>query len=87
MRERFDYLTVGALVVSVLFTAYYVMTKNWIASNIFGEAFAASAIQMLDLDDFKTGMMLLSGLFFYDIFWVFGTVSAHLRSAPLRYRM
>ena len=58
---------------SVFFTAYYVVTKNWIASNVFGEAFATSAIQLLDLDDFKTGMMLLSGLFFYDIFWVFGT--------------
>lgn len=50
-----------------------VVTKNWIASNLFGEAFATSAIQLLDLDDFKTGMLLLSGLFFYDVFWVFGT--------------
>ncbi|CAG8473059.1 10630_t:CDS:2 [Acaulospora colombiana] len=33
----------------------------------------AGAIQMLSLDSFKTGMILLSGLFFYDIFWVFGT--------------
>lgn len=28
---------------------------------------------MLSIDSFKTGMILLSGLFFYDIFWVFGT--------------
>ncbi|CAJ0763548.1 1884_t:CDS:2, partial [Entrophospora sp. SA101] len=35
--------------------------------------FAFNAIQMLSLDSFKTGMILLSGLFFYDIFWVFGT--------------
>jgi minor histocompatibility antigen H13 len=69
----FDYITVGAAVLAVFFTAYYVVTKNWIASNIFGEAFATSAIQLLDLDDFKTGMLLLSGLFVYDIFWVFGT--------------
>ncbi|CAG8571174.1 4355_t:CDS:2, partial [Cetraspora pellucida] len=48
-------------------------TKNWIASNIFGLAFAFNAIQMLSLDSFKTGMILLGGLFFYDIFWVFGT--------------
>jgi len=25
------------------------------------------------LDRFKTGFILLGGLFFYDIFWVFGT--------------
>lgn len=28
---------------------------------------------MLKLDSFKTGSILLSGLFFYDIWWVFGT--------------
>ena len=58
---------------SVLLTAYYSMTKNWIASNIFGLSFSINAIQLLSLDSFKTGMILLSGLFFYDIFWVFGT--------------
>jgi len=28
---------------------------------------------MLHLNNFVTGVILLSGLFFYDIFWVFGT--------------
>lgn len=69
----FDYITLASLAMAVVFTAYYVWTKNWIASNVYGEAFATSAIQLLDLDDFKTGMFLLSGLFVYDIFWVFGT--------------
>ena len=58
---------------SVATTAYYVATKNWIASNIFGEAFATSAISMIQLDTFVTGIILLGGLFVYDIFWVFGT--------------
>lgn len=40
---------------------------------MFGLSFAINAIQLLSLDSFKTGMILLSGLFFYDIFWVFGT--------------
>jgi minor histocompatibility antigen H13 len=61
------------MVVSVLLSGYYVATKNWIASNIFGICFALNAIQLLALDSFKTGMILLSGLFLYDIFWVFGT--------------
>lgn len=72
-KVSFDYVTVGCAIISVFFTAYYVITKNWIASNLFGEAFASSGIQFLDLDDFKTGMILLAGLFVYDIFWVFGT--------------
>ncbi|CAO0802556.1 unnamed protein product [Mucor circinelloides] len=64
----------GALLVaSVALTAYYSYTKNWIASNIFGLSFSINAIQLLSLDSFKTGMILLSGLFFYDIFWVFYT--------------
>lgn len=63
----------GLLTVSILLTVYYVLTKNWIASNFFGICFALNAIQLLSLDSFKTGMILLGGLFFYDIFWVFGT--------------
>lgn len=55
------------------FAAFYSLTKNWLASNLFGMAFALSAITMLHLDSFKTGMTLLAGLFIYDVFWVFGT--------------
>lgn len=56
-----------------MLTVYYGLTKNWIASNVFGISFSINAVQLLSLDSFKTGMILLSGLFFYDIFWVFGT--------------
>ncbi|CAG8457593.1 10707_t:CDS:2 [Paraglomus brasilianum] len=72
---RFSFSTVqlGVAVGSVVLTIYYVLTKNWIASNILGLSFAFNGIQMLSLDSFKTGMTLLSGLFIYDIFWVFGT--------------
>ncbi|RUP44150.1 signal peptide peptidase-domain-containing protein [Jimgerdemannia flammicorona] len=61
------------LLASILLTGYYALTKNWIASNMFGLSFSVNAIQLLSLDSFKTGMILLSGLFFYDVFWVFGT--------------
>ena len=30
-------------------------------------------VQLLSLPNYKTGCMLLGGLFFYDVFWVFGT--------------
>ncbi|KAI8362640.1 signal peptide peptidase-domain-containing protein [Blakeslea trispora] len=61
------------MLASVGLTVYYSYTKNWIASNIFGLSFSVNAIQLLSLDSFKTGIILLSGLFFYDIFWVFYT--------------
>lgn len=72
-KGTFTVIHLVTLFVSLILTAYYVATKNWIASNIFGLAFAFNAIQMLSIDSFKTGMILLGGLFFYDIFWVFGT--------------
>ena len=59
--------------ISVLVTVYYGITKNWIASNLFAEAFSLTAISLIHLDTFNTGMILLAGLFVYDIFWVFGT--------------
>lgn len=62
-----------SLLLSFLFSAYYALTKNWIASNVFGISFSVTAISMIHLDSFKTGIALLAGLFFYDIFWVFGT--------------
>ncbi|CAG8588008.1 8560_t:CDS:2 [Ambispora leptoticha] len=72
-RASFTVIHIGALILSFFLTAYYIVTKNWIASNLFGLAFAFNGIKMLSLDSFKTGMILLGGLFFYDIFWVFGT--------------
>lgn len=51
----------------------YAFTKNWITNNIFGIAFSVVGIESLNLPDFKTGFILLWGLFFYDIFWVYGT--------------
>ena len=62
-----------AFCVALVFTVIYSLTKNWIASNLLGLSFAFSAIKVLHLDSFKTGMILLAGLFLYDIFWVFGT--------------
>jgi len=55
------------------FTVYYVQTKHWIANNLFGIAFSVTGIQAIELPNFKVGFILLWGLFFYDIFWVYGT--------------
>lgn len=62
-----------AFVSASAFVCYYNYSKHWIASNVLGESFSLAAIQWMQLDSFKTGMILLAGLFFYDIFWVFGT--------------
>ncbi|ORE06425.1 hypothetical protein BCV72DRAFT_250014 [Rhizopus microsporus var. microsporus] len=73
--SRFSFTVIHFIMLffSIALTVYYGLTKNWVASNIFGLSFSVNAIQLLSLDSFKTGMILLSGLFFYDIFWVFYT--------------
>ena len=59
--------------ISLAVVVYYFKTKDWVASNLLALAFATNAVQLLALDSFKTGGILLSTLFIYDIFWVFGT--------------
>ncbi len=36
-------------------------------------SFAVSGVAVMSLDKFLIGVLLLSGLFVYDVFWVFGT--------------
>ena len=61
------------LAVSTLIGVWYFMKKHWIANNLFGLAFAINGVELLHLNNVLTGCILLGGLFFYDIFWVFGT--------------
>eukprot|EP00250_Pteridium_aquilinum_P001277 c11489_g1_i1 orf=121-1170(+) len=55
------------------FCTWYVLKKHWLANNILGLAFSIEGIELLSLGSFKIGAILLVGLFFYDIFWVFFT--------------
>ncbi|KAG1752921.1 signal peptide peptidase-domain-containing protein [Suillus lakei] len=59
-----------ALIPSVLFSR---SRKSALITDILALSFSHNAICLLKLDSFKTGCILLSGLFFYDIYWVFGT--------------
>jgi len=52
---------------------WYSLTKSWIANNILGLAFSVQGVAMITLPSYQVGCILLGGLFFYDIFWVFGT--------------
>ncbi len=54
---------------------HYIITKNWIINNVFGVSFCLMGIKMIGLSKYQTGAIMLIGLFFYDIFWVFGSKS------------
>ena len=51
----------------------YFKTKHWLLNNLFGVSFCIQGMERISLGSFKVGAILLVGLFFYDIFWVFGT--------------
>lgn len=53
----------------------FMMTKNWIINNIFGVSFSVLGIKGIGLNSYKTGCIMFIGLFFYDVFWVFGSKS------------
>lgn len=70
---RFSTYDVVSLAACSLVGAWYLLQKHWVANNLFGLAFAVNAVELLHLNNVVTGCILLCGLFFYDIFWVFGT--------------
>lgn len=61
------------LVLSAAIGAWYLITKHWISNNLFAIAFAVEAIELLHITNMSIGCILLSGLFVYDLCWVFGT--------------
>lgn len=61
------------VVLSVVIVAAYLWNKHWVLSNILALSLSLSSISLLALDSFKTGSIMLAGLFVYDVFWVFGT--------------
>ncbi|KAF3341643.1 Signal peptide peptidase 1 [Carex littledalei] len=62
-----------AAIPGLLFCVWYALRKHWLANNILGIVFCIQGIEMLSLGSFKTSAILLAGLFFYDILWVFFT--------------
>lgn len=69
----FNVSDILALMGSAAFSAVYFQTKHWTMNNVFGICFCLQGIERFSLGTYKIGAILLVGLFFYDIFWVFGT--------------
>lgn len=70
---RVDAVDLSSFAVSAVLAIWYLLQKHWIANNMFGIAFAINGVELLHLNSVTTGCILLSGLFLYDVFWVFGT--------------
>ncbi|XP_066931604.1 minor histocompatibility antigen H13-like [Clytia hemisphaerica] len=70
---KFDRIDLVDLGLAAVIGVWYLVKKHWIANNIFGLSFSLTGVEALHLNSFPIGCILLGGLFFYDIFWVFGT--------------
>ncbi|MBW0502640.1 hypothetical protein O181_042355 [Austropuccinia psidii MF-1] len=73
---RFTDWHIAFLIISCFLSGLEWYTKQWMLSNLFGLSFAFNAITLMKLDSFKTGTVLLGGLFIYDVWWVFGSSHA-----------
>lgn len=74
IKARFTVLDVMSIVVA-LFTAGYAafVARPWWLINFLGFGFSYGALQLLSPTTFATGTLMLSLLFFYDIYFVFYT--------------
>jgi minor histocompatibility antigen H13 len=73
MDVSFTYLELLLSIPAAGFCFFYWNTKHWFANNILGLAFSLQGIEHLSLGAIQNGVILLTGSFFYDVFWVFCT--------------
>mmetsp|Transcript_20006 Transcript_20006/g.14718 ORF Transcript_20006/g.14718 Transcript_20006/m.14718 type:complete len:375 (-) Transcript_20006:34-1158(-) len=66
-------LDIICCIISIVQVVFYVYSKSWIYNNILAIVFCIHALQYIFINSFSTGFIMLSLLFFYDIFFVFGT--------------
>lgn len=71
--SKFTASDILAFILASALGIWYILTKHWVANNAFGLAFALNGIELLPVNSVRIGCTLLCGLFFYDVFWVFGT--------------
>lgn len=69
----FNVSDIFALMGGIAFNVSYFQSKHWTMNNVLGICFCLQGIERFSLGTYKIGAILLVGLFFYDIFWVFGT--------------
>jgi len=62
---------VVCFLLSSVFGVWYYLEEHFAANNVLGMGLAVTGIEYINLGSFQIGCILLSGLFFYDVFWVF----------------
>lgn len=63
----------ASLMALILIALYFTSQKAWFLNNVVAICFCLQGIRNFSVGSFQIAAVLLIGLFFYDIFWVFGT--------------
>ena len=62
-----------AIIPSAIYSLSPAKRKSVLITDILSLTFSHNALSLLKIDSFQTGTIMLSCLFLYDIWWVFGT--------------
>lgn len=62
-----------SLAVVLVTVGTYGATRHWLLNNLIATCLAATALDIVNAGSFATASILLCGLFFYDIYFVFAT--------------
>jgi minor histocompatibility antigen H13 len=73
-----------AAIPSAIYSLSPANRRSVLITDILALSFSHNALSVLKIDSFQTGSILLSGLFFYDIWWVFGTEVVSITPACCR---
>ena len=73
LSAEFTPADIVAFVASAGVVYLYFQERHWTLNNVLGIVFCLQGIEKFSLGTYKIAAILLSGLFLYDIFWVFGT--------------
>ena len=68
---EFNLFDVACFALASTVSIGWFITKNWLLNNILGASMCFLFLKTLRLNKLVPGVLLLSLLFFYDIFWVF----------------
>lgn len=64
---------IGTIIACVAVMYFNLVDKPWWLTNLMGFGFSYGALQLMSPTTFSTGTLILSALFFYDIYFVFYT--------------
>jgi hypothetical protein len=70
-RSTWNACTVLCVLFAVCTVIGYITTDWWILNNLIGFGLVVTYISLIKLPTIRIGLVLLAGLFIYDIFWVF----------------